>query len=109
MRKRHPLNVVGPFYVEDGCCTACGLPHAEAPGFLAALDDTVDGYCYVVRQPENEEQLDRAICAMVVAEFNCIRYAGADPIVLEKVRHAGKQFNAPDLLLQCDVVEEDNR
>ena len=107
MRKRHLLNVVGPFYVEDGCCTACGVPQAEAPGFLTDLDELAGGHCYVKRQPQTEEQLDAAVQAMVVAEFECIRYGGDDPVVLEKIRHAAARYNAPRLTLQCDVVEEE--
>lgn len=32
-RKRYQLSVVGPFYVEDGCCTLCGVPESEARTF----------------------------------------------------------------------------
>jgi hypothetical protein len=30
----HPANVPGDFYVEDGCCTMCEVPFAEAPTYL---------------------------------------------------------------------------
>jgi hypothetical protein len=29
--KPHAANVAGAFYVEDGCCTMCEVPFAEAP------------------------------------------------------------------------------
>ena len=27
----NPANVPGDFYVQDGCCTMCEVPFAEAP------------------------------------------------------------------------------
>ena len=30
----HRLNVVGPFYVVDRCCTACGVPEVERERLL---------------------------------------------------------------------------
>ena len=30
-RTSYRLNVIGPFYVEDGCCTLCAVPDAIAP------------------------------------------------------------------------------
>ena len=29
-KKAHPLNVAGPFYVEDGCCLLCDVPRGLA-------------------------------------------------------------------------------
>ena len=43
----HPANVPGPFYVEDGCCLACGVWEQEAPGLLAWLPDADVPHCYV--------------------------------------------------------------
>jgi len=60
---KHRMNVVGPFYCTgpddpygEGC-TACQICYAAAPDFFASDED---GYAYVSRQPESEE--DRAIC-----------------------------------------------
>ena len=44
----HPEHATGPFYVEDGCCTACGVPEAMAPK-LFAWDG--NSHCFVKRQP----------------------------------------------------------
>ncbi len=71
----HRLNVVGGFYVEDGCCIACGVPAANAPE-LFAWDES--GHCYVSRQPSNATELGQILAAMGSAEVDCIRYRGAD-------------------------------
>ena len=34
-RGRHPLNAFGPFYVGDGECISCGVPHVVAPDLMA--------------------------------------------------------------------------
>jgi hypothetical protein len=92
MKKRHPLNVIGDFYVEDDCCTACGLPQAEAPGFLAELNDSTT-HCYVIRQPQTPEQVTQAISAMMVAEFNCIRYSGNNAAILKEIESTGNHIS----------------
>ncbi len=43
-RMPFPKNVPGDFYVEDGCCTSCGMPTTEAPELFAYAPD---GHCYV--------------------------------------------------------------
>jgi hypothetical protein len=75
----HRLNVVGPFYVVDGCCTACGVPESEAPQ-LFAWDDSV--HCYVRKQPAGPDELRQMVGAIANAELRCIRYRGRDQDVL---------------------------
>jgi hypothetical protein len=89
----HPRNVPGPFYVVDGCCTACDVPVTEAPD-LFAYDEAC--HCYVKRQPQSAEELDRALRAAWLAELQCIRYRGDDPEVLRRFAELGE----PHL---CDV------
>jgi hypothetical protein len=89
----HPKNVPGPFYVVDGCCTACGVPLSEAPG-LFTFDEA--HHCYVERQPRTKEEFDRAFHAVWAAELGCIRYRGDDPEVLRRFAELGE----PHL---CDV------
>lgn len=82
-RRRTPLNVVGPFYVEADCCTACGAPEAEAPD-LIRFDDA-HGSCYFHRQPVGPDETFRAIRALSVCCVNAVRYGGADPEILSRL------------------------
>ena len=42
-RKPHALNVIGPFYVEDGCCTMCGVPIEYGRGLFGEVAELCDG------------------------------------------------------------------
>ena len=83
----HPMNVPGPFYVVDGCCTACNVPFAEAPGLFA-----YDGknHCYVKSQPSTKEELNGMLRAAWAAELQCIRYRGQDSAVLRRLGELGE-------------------
>lgn len=78
----HPKNVRGPFYVQDGCCTACDVPNSEAPDHF---EYDADGHCYVSRQPETQEELTKMIRVVWSAELQCIRYRGNEPAVLRRL------------------------
>ena len=83
---RHHLNVAGPFYVEDGCCTRCGVPDVTAPELFGEADYT----CFVKRQPETTDEVDRMVRAMITSEVGCIRYGGVDAAE-SFVSHLGSQ------------------
>jgi hypothetical protein len=83
----HPKNVPGPFYVVDGCCTACGVPESVAPD-LFSWDG--NSHCYVSRQPANPDETEKALHAIRGAEFRCIRYRGADREVLIRLAELGE-------------------
>jgi hypothetical protein len=85
MAKPHPRNVDGPFYVEDQCCTACGVPDDCAPGFFA----WEDLHCYVSRQPATAEELEQMLDALQSAELDCIRYRGDDVAILRRLTENG--------------------
>jgi hypothetical protein len=84
--KRHRLNVVGPFYVEDGCCTRCGVPDATAPELFGEVDDS----CFVKLQPQTASEVDRMLRAMITSEVGCIRYAGVDAAVIRRLAESGE-------------------
>ncbi len=84
----HHLNAIGPFYVVDGCCTACNVPFSEAPS-LFAYDDC--NHCYVKRQPQTTDELDGMLRAMWAAELQCIRYRGEEPEVLRRLGELGEE------------------
>ena len=77
--KRHPANVPGDFYVEDGCCTMCEVPFAEAPELFGICQDP-KGYahCFVKRQPETPGEFTHMMRTIRCAELMCIRYGGTD-------------------------------
>jgi hypothetical protein len=94
-RQRYRLNVVGDFYVADGCCTLCGVPGVTAPGLFGGFDASgnfLDGVeqCWVKRQPESETEFAAMIQTMATQELDCIRYSGANPDIMKRLRDAGE-------------------
>src|SRR5262245_28644026 len=92
MSERYSKNVPGPFYVEDGCCISCAIPMTEAPE-LFSMDDN---HCYVKRQPETQQEIDKAIEMIWSSELDCIRYAGCDKSILRRLGEAGLADQADD-------------
>lgn len=92
-RTRYRLNVIGPFYVEDGCCTLCGVPDSIAPELFGVTDD----HCYVKRQPQTSDEQDAMVHVMVSQELGCVRYAGSDESLLRRLAENGEGS-------QCDVA-----
>jgi hypothetical protein len=82
----HAMNVAGPFYVEDGCCTACDVPFLEAPG-LFAYDDK--NHCYVKRQPGTNQELNQMLRTAWASEVQCIRYRGKDAEIIRRLAELG--------------------
>ena len=98
----HPANVPGPFYVEDGCCLACGVWENEAPDLLAWLPDADTPQCYVARQPETDAEFDRMKAAMHVGEVDCLRVHACKPEWAARLRAEGldHHIDPPDGPLQ---------
>lgn len=84
--KPHEANVPGPFYVCDGCCTACDVPFHGTPD-LFSYDD--QNHCYVSKQPESKSDTTRMIRTLLSSELECIRYGGSDPEVLRRLAESG--------------------
>jgi len=97
--ERHRLNVQGPFYVEDGCCTRCGVPDVTAPELFGEVDDS----CFVKRQPQTPSEVDRMLRAMITSEVGCIRYAGVDQAVIRRLAESGEGALA-DVPPSADIV-----
>lgn len=95
--KPHALNVVGDFYVEDGCCTICGVPEVEAPELFGPEPPWGQGtdHCYVRKQPSNADELTKMLRTIECAELACIRYRGRDEAIVNQLRDR-------DLLDQVD-------
>ena len=58
---KYELNVEGKFYVDEQCID-CDLCRETAPRNFTREED--EGYSYVYRQPENDEELESCIEAM---------------------------------------------
>jgi hypothetical protein len=83
----HPKNAAGPFYVLNGCCTACGVPSALAPD-LFEFDST--DHCYVRRQPNSNAEMEKALRVLRGQELGCVRYRGTDGAILRRLAEAGE-------------------
>lgn len=82
-RKAHHLNVVGDFYVEEDCCLCCGVPQSIAPDLFASLEE--HDLCFVKKQPETPDELDRMIEVMATQDLGCIRYRGKDEATVQRI------------------------
>ncbi|HEX8529337.1 MAG TPA: hypothetical protein VF646_04920, partial [Cytophagales bacterium] len=86
-------NVPGDFYVEERCCTMCGVPHAEAPALFGGFDSNgkaTHEQCFVKKQPETGEELNQMINAIAAQELICIRYSGSDRNIKAKIIEVGE-------------------
>jgi hypothetical protein len=90
----HPLNDPGPFYIENGCCTTCGVLENYIPD-LVAYDK--DRHCFIRQQPATAVEMYGMIQAVDAAEFRCLRYRGDDPDLQRRLAEAG-------LAAQCDTA-----
>jgi len=93
----HPLNVPGDFYVEDGCCTLCLVPFTEAPGMFGLIEDGKNSHCYIKKQPTSEVEEDQMASAMWAAELSCIRYAGSNQRIIQRLLELNEGA-------QCDIL-----
>lgn len=88
MPRPYRLNVIGDFYVEDGCCTLCGVPESIAPD----LFETSEGVeqCYVKKQPSSQAELHRMMNVFATQDLGCIRYKGRDADMLKELVRIGE-------------------
>jgi len=91
---RYSENSQGDFYVEDGVCTSCGAPQAEAPD-LIDHSKLLYGHCYFKKQPETDDEIERAINAIAVSCIAGLRYGGTDEKILKRLYEIGESE-------QCD-------
>ncbi len=68
-------SVEGPFYV-DSQCIDCDLCRETAPNNFMRAED--EGYSYVCKQPENDEELEQCREAMEGCPVEAIGDDGAD-------------------------------
>src|SRR5262249_47276216 len=88
----HAANVPGDFYVEDGCCTMCEVPFAEAPGLFAVIRDPgASPPADAARQPQTPEERPKMVSATRGAERACTRYRAPDKPTLDPLITAGER------------------
>lgn len=89
VKERYPENVNGDFYVENQVCIACGAPEAEAPD-LIEHSKLERGHCYFKKQPQTQDEIDRAINAIAVSCISGLRYGGKDEQILKRLYEMGE-------------------
>ena len=79
-----PTSAPGDFYVVNGECIACGIPHVVAPELVGWVDAT-EMHCRWKKQPEDESELQQAFAIFDSQEAGCHRYAGSDPDIIKRI------------------------
>lgn len=104
--KGHPQSAPGDFYVVNGECLSCGVPHVLAPdlfGWEQTDDGEPYGHCVWKKQPQTPDEIDRAIEVIHASEAGCHRYAGSDPSVGFRV--GGEYCDHPSLAVARPVFD----
>jgi hypothetical protein len=86
------------FYVQEECCTSCGVPQSIAPELVGWRrdDGEITEQCYWIRQPANADELTAVVKIIHAQELGCHRYAGNDPEILRRLPAQ-----------ECDVIRPD--
>jgi|SRR5665213_1496210 hypothetical protein len=102
--EREPEAAPGAFYVVKNMCITCALPVATAPETIKFKmipcgdpPKPCADRCFVSRQPETPEELDRMIQVVATSCIAAYRYCGTDPDVLRRLTEAGSAE-------QCDAL-----
>jgi hypothetical protein len=85
-RLSHPQNALGPFYVRNGECMACGAPELEAPTMMS---HDGRGHCFFARQPMTREETNAAILSTWASCCGAVRYGGEDHEILVRLAEIG--------------------
>lgn len=91
---RYPENSKGDFYVQNDVCLSCGAPEAQASD-LIEHSKLEYGHCYFKKQPQTEDEIERAINAIAVSCISGLRYGGKDEKILKRLYEIGESQ-------QCD-------
>ncbi len=86
---RYPENSQGDFYVENQVCISCGALEDVAPD-LIEHSKLEYGHCYFKKQPQTQDEIDRAIDAMAVSCISGLRYGGRDEKILKRLYEIGE-------------------
>jgi len=86
--ERYPENSQGDFYIENEACLACGSTEGEAPDLIEHSQKEY-GHCYFKKQPQTDDEIDRAINAIHVSCLGGLRYGGKDEKILKRLYEIG--------------------
>lgn len=89
-------SALGDFYVQDTCCLSCGVPQAIAADLVGWTNEN-HSQCYWIKQPETQDELERAIKIIHAQELGCHRYAGNDPAIVRRLPAEECDYLRPDL------------
>lgn len=94
MRRPYSKNTPGPFFVEDGCCLACGVMHEDPNGsrfFAWDLDLEKQGshHCFVSHQPETDGEFEDLLKVLNAADIDCVFYKGHNVLWLRRLIENG--------------------
>jgi hypothetical protein len=92
------------FYVQQRCCTSCGVPQAIAPDLVGWRDENQQLNCYWIKQPETADELDRAIKILHTQELGCHRYSGDDLAILKRCPPEECDRVHPEMALNDAVI-----
>ena len=102
--EREQESAPGPFYVVKDMCITCSLPVETAPETIryherlcATCPETRIEHCFVSRQPETSDEIDRMIEVVAGSCVAAYRYCGTDPEILRRLIEAGCDE-------QCDAL-----
>jgi hypothetical protein len=85
---RYPQNSKGDFYVEKNGCITCGAPYAQAPDLIEHSKND-QGHCYFKKQPQTDEEIEKAISAIAVSCVGALRYGGTDQKIIKRLADLG--------------------
>jgi ferredoxin len=100
----HASNVAGDFYVEDGCCTSCGMPFTVAPDLF---ESHPDGHCYVSKQPTIPAEVHRMVQAFAVQDVGCIRYKGRNRVIMIRLIGTGEGDQIDHIDADLDLLNRE--
>jgi len=104
----HPKSAPGDFYVVNGECLACGIPHVIAPDLIAWTGEGVPHCCWK-KQPETQAELEQAIAVFEAQELDCHRYAGTDPVILDRILSTYCDYpTASGLMSNLEILSRHN-
>lgn len=91
-REQLRLQADSEIYVDDSCCTSCGVPWSVAPDLFEERGQS----CTVLRQPRTVPELRRALRVFVTQDLGCVRYRGTDRRVVELLTRVGCRAHCDD-------------
>jgi hypothetical protein len=91
--KHEPESVPGDFWVENDCCTSCGVPQVYAPDLVGWTDEPF-ATCYWKKQPETVAELEQAFKIFQGQELDCHHYRGKDPAILASIGSRGDRWES---------------